>query len=125
VNTAAVKTSDRELLAIPKAEWATAKRKERIAKVALRTDVEAAAELAGCSTRTIRRMVARYRVDPSLLAFLTRKRGFKAGSRRLDVEREFRGLVNPLALYKPTILQSISSSPMTSIDFPVAGLGSR
>lgn len=36
----AIKDSDRELLGIPKSEWAAAKRKERIVKRALRHDVE-------------------------------------------------------------------------------------
>jgi hypothetical protein len=59
-NTETIKASDRELLAISKPEWAAAKRKERIVKIALRSDVEAAAESVGCSTRTIRRLVASF-----------------------------------------------------------------
>jgi hypothetical protein len=51
----AIKASDRELLGIPKSEWTTAKRKERIVKMALRSGIEAAADVANCSTRTIRR----------------------------------------------------------------------
>jgi hypothetical protein len=64
----AIKASDRELLGIPKTEWTTAKRKERIVKMALRSGIEAAADVANCSTRTIRRLVASYRVDPSPLS---------------------------------------------------------
>jgi prevent-host-death family protein len=56
------------LLGIPHSEWAAAKRKERIVKKALRSDIETAADFAGCSTRTIRRLIASYRIDPSPLA---------------------------------------------------------
>ena len=83
-----IKDSDRELLGIPTSEWAAAKRKERIVKRALRFDVEAAAALAGCSERTIRRLVASYRIEPSPLAFLPRRPGPKPGSQRLDLEQE-------------------------------------
>jgi hypothetical protein len=61
--TEAVKASNRELLAIPKSEWAAAKRNERIGKMALRSDIQAAADFAGCSARTIRRFVASYRIE--------------------------------------------------------------
>jgi putative transposase len=87
-NKEVIKASDRELLGIPQLEWATAKRKERIVKKALRSNVEAAADFAGCSARTIRRLVASYRIDPSPLAFLPRRPGPKPGSQRLDLERE-------------------------------------
>ena len=80
--------SERELLAIPKADWAIAKRKERIVKVALRTSNEEAAGKAHCSTRTVRRLLTCYRLNPSLLAFLPRKRGTRSGSQRLEPERE-------------------------------------
>jgi putative transposase len=76
------------LLGIPKSEWTTAKRKERIVKMALRSGIEAAADVASCSARTIRRLVASYRIDPSPLAFLPRRPGPKPGSQRLDSERE-------------------------------------
>jgi putative transposase len=76
------------LLAIPKADWASAKSQERIVKTALRSSVEEAAKRAHRSTRTIRRLIKRYRVNPTLLAFLPRKRGQPAGSRRLDLARE-------------------------------------
>jgi hypothetical protein len=65
-----------------------AKRRERIVKIALRSDIDAAAQFAGCSTRTTRRLIASYRIETSLLAFLPRKVGPKPGSRRLDLERE-------------------------------------
>jgi len=81
-------SSERELLAIPKSEWEIAKRQERIVKAAIRTNVEEAANRAGRSTRTVRRLMARYRVNPTLLAFLPRKRGQAVGSRRLDPARE-------------------------------------
>ena len=45
-NKEVIKASDRELLGIPQLEWATAKRKERIVKKALRSNVEAAADFA-------------------------------------------------------------------------------
>ena len=80
--------SERELLAIPKSEWEIAKRQERIVKAAIRTNVEEAANRAGRSTRTVRRLMARYRVNPTLLAFLPRKRRQVVGSRRLDPARE-------------------------------------
>lgn len=86
--TEAIKAADRELLGIPKSEWTTAKRKERIVKMALRSGIEAAADVANCSARTIRRLVASYRIDPSPLAFLPRRPGPKPGSQRLDLERE-------------------------------------
>jgi putative transposase len=86
--TEAIKAADRELLGIPKSEWTTAKRKERIVKMALRSGIEAAADVASCSARTIRRLVASYRIDPSPLAFLPRRPGPKPGSQRLDSERE-------------------------------------
>ena len=38
--------------------------------------------------RTVQRLVTRYRINPSLLTFLPRKRGPVSGSRRLDPERE-------------------------------------
>jgi hypothetical protein len=81
-------SSERELLAIPKSEWEIAKRQERIVKAAIRTNVEEAANRAGRSTRTVRRLMARYRVNPTLSAFLPRKRGQAVGSRRLDPARE-------------------------------------
>src|SRR5277367_2777688 len=81
-------SAERELLAIPKSEWEIAKRQERIVKTAIRAGVEKAADRAGRSTRTVRRLMARYRVNPTLLAFLPRKRGQAAGSRRLDPARE-------------------------------------
>jgi hypothetical protein len=84
----ALSSSERELLAIPKADWAIAKRQERIVKAALRTSVEKAADRAGRSMRTVLRLIARYRVNPTLLAFLPRKRGQAVGSRRLDPARE-------------------------------------
>ena len=59
----ATKVSDRELLGIPNSEWATAKRKERIVKMALRCGIEAAADSAECSARTIRRLITSYRID--------------------------------------------------------------
>src|ERR1700678_775618 len=80
--------SDRELLGVPKSEWAAAKRKERIVKRALRNDVESAAAFAGCSERTIRRLVASYRIEPSPLAFLPRRPGPKPGSQRLELAQE-------------------------------------
>jgi hypothetical protein len=89
--TEASKVSDRELLAIPKSEWAAAKRKERTVKMALRSGIEAAADFAGCSARTIRRLVASYRIDPTplvFLPFLPRRPGPKPGSQRFDLERE-------------------------------------
>ena len=82
-NTVKLSPSERELLAIPKADWATAKRQERIAKVALRTSIEEAADRAGRSTRTVLRLMARYRVNPTLLAFLPRKRGQAVGAQRI------------------------------------------
>lgn len=84
----ATRVSDRELLGIPKSEWATAKRKERIVKMALRSGIEAAADSANCSARIIRRLITSYRIDPSPLAFLPRRSGPKPGSQRLDLERE-------------------------------------
>jgi hypothetical protein len=87
-NPETIKALDRELLGIPRSEWAAAKRKERIVKKALRSDIEAAADFAGCSARTIRRLVANYRIDPSPLAFLPHRPGPKPGSQRLDLERE-------------------------------------
>src|SRR3979490_2600368 len=84
----ALSSAERELLAIPKADWAIAKRQERIVKAALRTGVEEAADRAGRSTRTVLRLMARYRVNPTLLTFLPRKRGQAVGSRRLDAARE-------------------------------------
>src|SRR6266700_2755154 len=80
----ATKVSDRELLGTPKSEWATAKRKERIVKMALRSGIEVAADSADCSARTIRRLITSYRIDPSPLAFLPRRSGPKPGSQRLD-----------------------------------------
>src|SRR5277367_2893134 len=74
-------SSERELLAIPKSEWEMAKRQERVVKTAIRTSVEKAAERAGRSTRTVRRLMARYRVNPTLLTFLPRKRGQPVGAR--------------------------------------------
>jgi transposase len=56
--------------------------------VVLRTSIEEAADRAGRSTRTVNRLLARYRVNPTLLAFLPRKRGQAVGSRRLDPPRE-------------------------------------
>ena len=79
--------SERELLAIPRADWAIAKRRERLAKAALRTSIEAAAA-AHYSTRQVRRLITGYRINPSLLAFLPRKCGPPPGGRRLDPERE-------------------------------------
>jgi hypothetical protein len=38
--TEAIKAADRELLGIPKSEWTSAKRKERIVKMALRSGIE-------------------------------------------------------------------------------------
>src|SRR5271170_5179332 len=87
-DSAKLSSSERELLAIPTSEWEMAKRQERIVRAAIRTGVEKAADRAGRSTRTIRRLMARYRVNPSLLAFLPRKRGQAMGSRRLDPARE-------------------------------------
>ena len=87
-NSGTLSSSERELLAIPKADWAIAKRRERIVKAALRTSVEEAADRAGRATRTVLRLMARYRVNPTLLAFLPRKRGQAVGSRRLDPARE-------------------------------------
>lgn len=81
-------SSERELLAVPKSEWEIAKRQERIVKTALRSSVEKAADRAGRSMRTVRRLIARYRVNPTLLAFLPRKRGQAVGTRRLDPARE-------------------------------------
>jgi putative transposase len=86
--TETIKESDRELLGIPKSEWTTAKRKQRIVKIALRSSIEAAADVANCSTRTIRRLIASYRIDPSPLTFLPRRRGPKPGGQRLDLDRE-------------------------------------
>jgi hypothetical protein len=83
-----INASDRELLGIPKSEWTAAKRKERIVKMALRSGIEPAADVANCSTRTIRRLVASYRIDPSPLAFLPRRPGPKPGGQRLDLDRE-------------------------------------
>ena len=80
--------SDRELLAIPKAEWAHAKAQERIVKLALKAGVDSAAREAHRSTRTIHRLISRYQLSPTLLTFLPRKRGAVPGSRRLDPERE-------------------------------------
>jgi hypothetical protein len=81
-NSGTLSSSKRELLAIPKADWAIAKRQERIVKAALRTSVGEAADRAGRSTRTVLRLMARYRVNPTLLAFLPRKRGLAVGSCR-------------------------------------------
>jgi hypothetical protein len=72
---AKVRATDRELLAIPKTEWAHAKAQERIVKLALRDGIEVAAREASRSTRTIRRMIARYQLSPTLLTFLPRKLG--------------------------------------------------
>jgi putative transposase len=85
---AKVRAADRELLAIPKTEWAHAKAQERIVKLALRDGIEVAAREASRSTRTIRRMIARYQLSPTLLTFLPRKLGPAPGSRRFDSERE-------------------------------------
>jgi putative transposase len=82
------RASDRELLAIPKAEWAHAKAQERIVKLALRDGIEAAALEAGRSTRTIRRLIARYQLSPTLLTFIPRKLGPASGSRRFGLDRE-------------------------------------
>jgi len=86
--TEAIKASDRELLGIPKSEWTTARCKERIVKMTLRSGIEAAADVTNCSARTIHRLVASYRIDPSPLAFLPRRPGPKPDSQRLDLERE-------------------------------------
>jgi putative transposase len=80
--------ADRDLLAVPKADWAFAKRQERIAKSALRVGAMEAARSTGCSKRTIYRLLASYRMNPTLLAFLPRRRGSAVGSRRLDLDRE-------------------------------------
>jgi putative transposase len=87
-NSIKLSASERELLAIPKADWAFAKAQERIVKTALRGGIVEAAKRAHRSTRTIRRLIKRYRVNPTLLAFLPRKRGQPFGSRRLDSARE-------------------------------------
>jgi hypothetical protein len=50
--TAARTTSERELLAIRKADWAIAKRGERIVKAALRTSIETAATAAAAHYST-------------------------------------------------------------------------
>src|ERR1700733_11322423 len=86
-NSGSPSSSERDLLAIP-TDWAIAKRQERIVKAALRTSVEEAADRASRLTRTVLRLIARYRVNPTLLAFLPRKRGQAVGSRRLDPARE-------------------------------------
>jgi putative transposase len=80
--------ADRDLLAVPKADWAFAKRQERIVKSALRVGAMEAARSTGCSKRTIYRLLASYRMNPTLLAFLPRRRGSAVGSHRLDPDRE-------------------------------------
>ena len=86
-NSVKLSLPERELLAIQKSEWEIAKRQEQIVKTAIRTGVEKAAARAGRSTRTIHCLMARYRVNPTLLGFLPRKRGQAVGSRRLDSAR--------------------------------------
>ena len=51
--TETIKASDRDLLGIPKSEWTAAKRKERIVKMALRSGVEPAADVAGITGRIV------------------------------------------------------------------------
>jgi len=75
-------------MAIPKADWEAAKHTEELAKAALRDGVEAVAKRARRSERSIYRLLARYRLNPTLLAFLPRKRGVAAGSRRLNSDHE-------------------------------------
>jgi hypothetical protein len=96
-NSIDLSASERELLAISKADWASAKAQERIAKIALRGSIEDAAKRAHRSTRTIRRLIKRYRVNPTLLAFLPRKRGqgFRADDRQH---------ANAAATYTPKLL---------------------
>lgn len=86
--TAPVRAADRELLAIPKAEWVHARAQERLVKLALRDGLDVAARKARRSKRTIQRLVSRYQLSPTLLIFLPRRRGPIPGSRRLDPERE-------------------------------------
>jgi putative transposase len=80
--------ADRELLSIPKKDWNAARATERIAKAALREGIPAVAERIGCSIRTLYRRLARYRLNPTLLTFLPRKRGSVPGSQRLSAARE-------------------------------------
>jgi transposase InsO family protein len=72
--------ADRDLLAVPKADWAFEKRQERIVKSALRVGAMEAARSTGCSKRTIYRLLASYRMNPTLLAFLPRRRAPSATS---------------------------------------------
>ena len=83
-----VSAADRDLLAIPAEDWSVAKRNERTVKLALREGNDVAAEKAKCSSRTIRRLLARYQVNPTLLALLPRKSGPPKGSHQLDAARE-------------------------------------
>src|ERR1700730_2570986 len=87
-NSSTLSSSERELLAIPKADWVIAKRRERIVNAALRTSVEEAADRAGRSTAAALHLRPLYPVNPTRWAFLLPKRGQAVGSRRLDPARE-------------------------------------
>jgi hypothetical protein len=77
---AKITAADRELLAIPAADWSKAKRREVLVKLALRRGDEVAAQSAGCSRRTICRLRTRYELNPTLLSLIPRRTGPPKGS---------------------------------------------
>ena len=83
-----ITAADRELLAIPQGDWSKAKHREQLVKLALRRGDEAAAQGAGCSRRTIRRLRARYELNPTLLSLIPRRTGPPIGSGHIGATRE-------------------------------------
>ena len=77
-----------DLVEIPKAKWDAAKARERWVKAAIRRGIEPVAREAGCTERTLGRWIARYRLNPTLLTLIPRRRGPTSGSRRLEPKRE-------------------------------------